>query len=443
MITRLKTIVVLGTLAIAGLPAIAQQQWSLNDCINYALEQNISVKQAGLSTNKSEVYLTQTKSSRLPSLNASVNQNFNWMKSYDFATNSYGAYNPSDNQSLSINSSVNLYNGGRINQQVRQQELILKSSVYDSQTIKESVSVQILTAYLQVLYAHESVTNAKEQIVVTESQLQLAEERLRLGAVSQSDYLQIKSELASEKLTLANAQSNLDLARISLMQLMELPVNNSFDISSPKLDSLLNQSITPSASDIYSQAIGFKPQIQSVLINTESAKIEEKIAKTGYLPTLSLSAAVGSNFVNQQYGYSYPNQINNKMTPSVSLSLSIPIFQKNQVKSSVSIARIGVDEARLQESNTRNQLRKEIEQACADVVNAQAEYQANVDKYAASTESYSVATEKFKVGMMNSVDYLYEKNTLIKSESSLTQAKYTLVFRYKLLDFYKGIQLTL
>jgi len=443
MIKRLRTIVVLGTLALAGMPAFAQQQWSLNDCINYALEQNISVKQAGLSTNKSEVYLQQTKSSRLPSLNASVNQNFTWVKPYDATTNTYGAYNPGDNQSLSLNTSVSLYNGGKINQQVRQQQLVLKSSVYDAETIKESVSVQVLKAYLQVLYAHESVANAKEQILVTESQLQLADERLKLGVVSQSDYLQIKSELASEKLTLANAQSDLDLARISLMQLMELPVNETFDISSPQLDSLLNQNIIPSASDIYNQALGFKPQIQSVLLNTESAKVEEKIAKSSYLPSLSLSAAVGSTYIDQQYGYGYIDQFNNKLSPSVGLSLSIPIFQKNQVKSSVSIARIGIDEARLQESDTKNQLRKEIEQACADVVNAQVEYQANVDKYAASTESYSVATEKFKVGMMNSVDYLYEKNTLIKSESSLSQSKYTLVFRYKILDFYKGIQLTL
>lgn len=433
----------LGTLALAAMPAYAQQQWSLNDCINYALEQNISVKQAGLSTNKSEVYLKQAQSSRLPSLNASVNQNLNWVKPYDATTNTYGAYNAGDNQSLSLNTSVSLYNGGKINQQVRQQQLVLKSSVYDAETIKESVSVQVLQAYLQVLYAHESVANAKEQILVTESQLQLADERLKLGAVSQSDYLQIKSELASEKLTLANAQSDLDMARINLMQLMELPVDNNFDILSPQLDSLLNQNIIPSASDVYNQALGFKPQIQSVLLNTESAKIEEKIAKSSYLPSLSLSAAVGSTYIDQQYGYGYIDQFNNKLSPSVGLSLSIPIFQKNQVKSSVSIARIGIDEARLQESDTKNQLRKEIEQACSDVVNAQVEYQANVDKFAASTESYSVATEKFKVGMMNSVDYLYEKNTLIKSESSLTQAKYTLVFRYKILDFYKGIQLTL
>jgi outer membrane protein len=444
--TRFKKLIVMPFFAaiVVCSPAIAQERpWSLNDCISYALEKNISVQKAGLTTNKNELYLQQAKASRLPSLSASVSQNFSWSKDYNSTTGKYGSFSGADNQSASLNSSVSLYNGNRINNQIEQSQLSLKSSVYNELTIKEQISVNVLDAYLQVLYAHESVNNANEQLQATTSQLALAEERLKLGAISQSDYLQIKSELASEKLILANAQSTLNIARISLMQLMELPVNDQFDVLSPSLDSLLNVNLSPSAVDVYNTAMGIKPQIQSAMLSTQSAEIDLKIARSGYLPSLTMNASVGGSYSSNVSGFSYTEQYNNRLTPALGLTLSVPIFQKKQVKTSVGIARIGINEAQLNELNTKNQLRKEIEQACADVVSAQLKYQAGLEQYSAAQESYNVATEKFKVGMMNSVDYLFEKTSLINAQSTLLQSKFNLVYGYKILDFYKGIQLTL
>lgn len=427
-----------------GFKANAQNTpWTLQDCINYAVSENIQIKQANLSTGRNELYTEQAKAAKLPSLSGAVSQNFNWNKNLNSTTGEYGSLEGSNNTTYTVNSSMVLFNGMKLNNQEKQAEVELKSSEYYSETIKESVELNILNAFLQILYAKESVANAEKQIEATTEQLSLADERLNLGMISKSDYLQIKSELASEKLTLANAKSTLAIARVNLMQLMELPVDNDFQIASPNLEAILNQNINPDASEIYSQALFIKPQIKKVELDLQSAQLEEKIAKASLLPTLYLDAGIGTNYSNLQTNFNYSEQLKDQISPSVGLSLSIPIFQKKQAQTSIGLAKINISDAELEQINTKNTLRKEIEQATVDVLSAQIEYQASHEQYEAVLESNEVANEKFEVGLLNSVDFLFEKTNLITAESKLLQSKYNLIFSYKILDFYKGIPLTL
>ena len=420
-----------------------EKSWSLDECINYAFENNIQIKKATLSTSRSEVLTDQSKANRLPSVSASIRQNFGWSKSLDTQTGEYGNLDGSNNTSYSINSSVTLFNGFKLQKAIKQNELNLESSKLDAESVKESVQLNILNAFLQVIYTEEMVQNAQKQIDATTEQLTLAKERLALGAISRSDFLQIQSELASEKLTLANANSQSSMAKVNLMQLMELPVNENFAVTSPKIDALINQKETPSAASIYETALGIKPQIKSSELTTESSKLDIDIARAGLLPSLSMDAGIGTGYSSMNSGFNYPSQLNNSINPSLGLSLSIPIFQKGQVKSNISIAQISVENAQLDEQNTRNQLRKEVEQACADAISAKTEYQASLEQHQSTAESYEVATEKFKQGMINSVDFLIQKTNLITSESQLLQSKFNLVFSNKILDFYKGLSLTL
>jgi outer membrane protein len=287
------------------------------------------------------------------------------------------------------------------------------------------------------------VNNAKKQIESTTLQLGLAKERVDLGVISMADYLQIKSELASEKSTLATAVSQLAINKVTLMQLMELPVDPNFEISSPNLDSLLVTSVQPDAQEIYNLALGIKPQIKNAALIKESASINVDIAKADYLPTLSLGAGLSSGYSSLTKGTDYTTQLQDKVNPSVGFSLSIPIFQKKQVRTNVSLANIAVSNAELDEINTKNGLRKEIEQACVDVEKAKSEYAAGLELLQSSKESYDVTDEKFKQGLLNSVDFLVQKTNLITSESKLLQARFSLIFSYKVLDFYKGIPLVL
>jgi len=418
----------------------AQNVWSYANCVDHAMENNIQIQQSSLSIEQAELNYQQSKNNRLPSVEGSFNDSYSWSKSYENDT--YSEYKQSNTHNYSVSASVNIYNGFKINNQIKQDALNLESEKYYSESIKESVELNILNAYLQILYDKEEVNNAEEQIKATSEQLTLAEERFSVGLISNSDYLQIKSELASEKLTLANSKSTLAIDKVSLMQLLELPVSNDFDVVIPNLDEILDQKDFPNSSDVYAIALGIKPQVKQVEYDVQSAMLEEKIVNADRLPSLSLSTGVGTGW-NNNYTYSYADQLNNNFSPSVAVGLTIPIFQKNQVKTNIKLARVSVDAAKLEETDTKNTLRKDIEQACVDVMTAITKYEANLENFDAVQESYNVANEKYQQGLINSIDFLVEKTNLITAESDLLQAKYALIFNNKILDFYKGIDIIL
>jgi len=440
-----KSLLIAGFLiAFSGFTVQAQNKtWTLQECINYALSKNIQIQKADLSNDRNQLYSNQAEANRLPSVNASVRENLNWYKGFDSSTGTYGSSSGSNSTSYSLSSSVVLFNGQKLTNRIKQAGLDLESSIYYSESVKESVGLNILNAYLQVLYAIENVSNAEKQIESTTEQLALAKERMDLGVISMSDYLQIKSELASEKSTLASAQSQLSINKVTLMQLMDLPVNPNFAISSPNLDSLLIESDQPDAQEIYNLALGIKPEIKNAELTKESAMLDVQIAKADYLPSLSMDAGLSSGYSSLTTGSGYTSQLKDKINPAVGLSLSIPIFQKKQIKTNVALANISVSDAELDETNTKNQLRKVIEQACVDVVSAKTQYAASLEQNQSSQESYDVVTEKYRLGLLNSVDFLVQKTNLIASESKLLQSKFNVIFSYKILDFYKGIPLTL
>jgi outer membrane protein len=436
-----RTGLILSIILAAGGNVFAQDTntWTLDKCIEYAYSQNITVRRSELTNQRYDLYAGQAKAQRFPSVSASASQNFNWTKS---SAGTESGLTGSNGSNYSVNSGVTIFNGSRLTNQIRQAELDYESGIWSLETTKESISLSILNAYLQILYAEEQVKNTGKQIEATSEQLRLAGERLLLRGISQADYAQVKSQLANEKLTLANSQSQLAIARVSLMQLMELPVTDDFEISHPDLSETLNQNRVPDVKTVFETALNIKPQIKNAAVSKEIAALDEKIAKAGYFPVLSASAGIGSNY-NSIGTDTYFTQINDGISPSAGLSLSIPIYQRNQVKTNVAVARIGYQDAELSELNTRNELRKSIEQACLDVASAQTEYEASLESYNATLESSRLSDEKFSQGMINSIDYLVSKTTLIVAESNLLQSKFNLIFSYKVLDFYSGIPLTL
>jgi len=424
-----------------GLKVSAQQEniWTLDDCITYALERNITIRKNEVSNRRNELYAEQARAQRFPSLNASINQNFNWTNSNSGSATGFSGSNGSN---YSLNSGVTIFNASRLSNQIRQADLDIESGKYQLETAKESISLSILDAYLQILYAEEQVNNSRKQIEATQGQLKLAVERLQLKVISEADYAQVKAQLASEKLTLANSESQLAISRVNLMQLMELPVTDSFNISHPDLSGSLNQNRLPDVSSVYETSLAIKPQIKNASVNKEIAALDEKIARAGFYPTLSASTGIGSAY-SSRTDDAYFSQINDGINPSLGFSLAIPIYQKKQAKTNVAVAKLGYQDAELSEINTMNKLRKNIEQACQDVISAQTEYEASLESFNSTLESSRLSDEKFIQGMINSVDYMVSKTNLIVAESRLLQSKFNLIFSYKVLDFYSGIPLTI
>ena len=419
----------------------AQQDsvWTLEKCIKYALEHNIQIRKSELTNQRYQYYADQAKAQRFPSVNASVSQNFNWSKSTTEGESGYSGVNGSN---VSVNSGVTVFNASKLTNQIKQAELDIQGGQYSLETTKESISLSILDAYLQVLYAEEQVKNSEKQIESTASQLNLASERLAMQVISRADYAQVKSQLATEKLNLANSGSQLAIAKVNLEQLMELPVSDDFNIAHPDLQEMVNQKRMPDVKSVFEAALAIKPQIKNAAVNKEIAAIDKKIAKADYFPTLSASAGLGTSYSNQ-FTDPYFDQINNGISPSMGLSLSIPIYQRKQVKTNVAVAQIGYQDAELTEINTKNELRKNIEQACLDVRSAQVEYEANLENFQATGESAALSDEKFRQGIINSVDYLVSKTNLIVAESQLLQSRFNLIYSYKVLDFYAGIPISL
>jgi outer membrane protein len=433
-----RVLTVAAVIIMSVLTASAQEKrWTLTECIGYALDENIQVRKADVSVSVGEINLQQAKDNRWPSLNASLGENLGWQQ--EAGTNGATSFEGSSRTSASISSGVTLFSGFQTQNAIRQAELNYKGLQYSTAETRENVSLNIMNAYLQVLYAEEQVVNSRNQADATREELALAKERYGLGAIANSDYLQVKTQLASEELTLANAVNSLKMARVTLMQLMEYPVDESFEIARPDIDAIISTTLAADAVSVYEEALGVKPQIKNAEINLESSEVDLELAKSGFYPSVSMNAGLSTGFTQAA---EMGSQLKSGFSPSVGLSVSIPIFRNNQNKSSVARARYGITTAELDELNTKNQLRKEVEQALLDAQSAVISFEAARNQHDASLESYNVAEEKFKLGAMNSVDFLLQKTILTSSESKLLQAKYELVYSYKIIDFYRGVPLS-
>jgi outer membrane protein len=423
---------------ITGTSLNAQNKvWTVDDCIQYALDKNIQVQKARKNNDISEINLQYAKSAWYPSLSGSARQNFSWDNLVNTTTGST-VFKGSNGTNISVNSGVTVYNGNKIRNNVKKSETDFEADKYNTEIIKENVSLNVLNAYLQVLYSEELVQNSKNQISSTEEQLNLAGERLKLGAIANSDYLQVKSQLATEKQTLATAQSQLAINRINLMQLMELTETDGFVIEHPNLDSLIDLKKTPDPDEVYKIALGIKPEVKNAELNKKSSQISVELAKANYFPNFTMNAGISTLYSSLKAGSGYEYQFKNNIAPSVGITASVPIYLNKQVRTNVEIAKKNTDNAELDELNVKNQLRKAIEQACQDVVSSQIEYEASSEAYQAVKESFDVASEKYFQGIMNSVDFLIQKTSYISSESAFLQSKYRLIFSYKVLDFYAG-----
>jgi outer membrane protein len=415
--------------------------WSVDDCINYALEKNIQIQKALVSNKISEINLDFSKSAWYPSLSGSVRQNFDWSNQNNTTTGST-VFREGNGTNISVNSGMTVFNGNKLRNAVKKSQTDYEADKYNTEIIRENIRLSVLNAYLQVLYSEESVKNSNNQITSTMEQLNLAGERLKLGAIANSDYLQVKSQLATEKQTLATAESQLAINKITLMQLMELQDYSNFSIERPNLDSLINQKRVPDPKEVFQVSLGIRPEVKNAELLNKSSQISIELARANFFPDLTLNAGISTLYSGPYAGSSYGYQIGNNISPGIGLTASIPIYLNKQVRTNVEIAKRNTDNAGLDELNVKNQLRKSIEQACQDVTSSQIEYEASSQAYNAVKESFDVASEKYFQGLMNSVDFLIQKTAYISSESAYLQSKYKLVFSYKVLDYYLGLPLS-
>ena len=292
--------------------------WSIDDCIQYALEKNIQVKQAQVSSDINGIESKLCKICVVPFIKRLCPDRTSAGAIRLNNTTGSTVFKGSDGTNISLNSGMTVYNGNRIRNNVKQSEINYEASKYSTEVIKETVSLNVLNAYLQVLYAEEQVKNNNYQISSLEEQLNLAAERFKLGAIANSDYLQVKSQLATEKQTLASSKSQLAINRITLMQLMELTDPGDFSIEHPNLDSLINQKRIPDPKEVYQIALGIKPEVKNAELIKQSSQIGVDLARSDFFPNLSVSAGVSTLYSSGSIsGSSFGYQIKNNISPAL------------------------------------------------------------------------------------------------------------------------------
>jgi outer membrane protein len=429
------------------IPAIMGQQvnvWSFQQCLDTALKRNITINQSRLSNEIARINLEQSKASRYPNLNANAAENANLGKSINPLTNLV-VFENYNSTAFSVNSSMNLFNGLQTRRTIEQNLLLLNAGKYDTEQAKNDVTVNVTTAYLQVLFSYEILDAAKSQAEATKVQVDQTEKLVNAGKVPEGNLFTIRAQQATDNLAVVNAQSQLDLAKLALEQLMQIPVADSFDIKKPEPGE--PEAILLQTNDqIYQKALTVQPQIAGASIRTNSALLGIKITEGARWPRLSLSGNMNSNFsvsTNLAGGSSSGSspffyQLWDNLGGGLGVGLSIPIYSNRQIKSGIDKAKVNALSAQLDEENTRLQLRKIIEQAYTDL-------RSSINKYAASKEqvksaelAYKNVEKKYNVGLSTAIDYLIQKNIFFQAESNLIQSKYDFIFKAKILDFYQG-----
>ncbi|HNR27079.1 MAG TPA: TolC family protein [Bacteroidales bacterium] len=440
----------------------AQKKWSLEDCIRYAWENNLTIKQQELGVEQSENIHFQSKMDFTPSLSARVSENVNWGQSVDLSTLTILNHVRSSNTGVGIYADMDLFTGFQKLNTVKQERSKVNVAIQEVQKLRNDISIEITRSYLNVLLTGEILDAAVLSRESVAEQCSRTRKLVDAGSQPLSALLEVESQLASEELQVVDAQNNLRTYLLTLKQLLDLPMEESFEIITPAIGDP-GEMEPVSIEDLYYKSLDL-PQIKKTEHTKEQRQYELAIAQGGRYPRLSLSFGYSSFYsdanrkkdddtdetssgtVGDLFGgssASFWEQMKNNNNPSIGLSLTIPIFSKWQVNTNVKNARLGLDMAELEIKNARQVLLKEVQQAANDATSTYLRTQAAQRNVAAMEESFRYMQQKFDIGMLNGTDYIVSKTNLFKAQSSYIQAKYEHVFKLKILDFYKGIPITL
>lgn len=426
----------------------ATKQWSLEDCIRHALENNIDLKQQVQQQTAREVDLNTSKNSWLPDLNASVGQNFDFGRSP--SKNGVIVDQNSSNSSASLYLSMPVFDGFKIVNDIAARKLDLLAATENLNKAKEDLSIGIASYFLQVLYTKEILTVSELQLELTSRQVARTEELVNAGRVPLANLYDIKAQQAKDEASLVEARNNVSLALLDLAQMLELERElTRFDILAPVIEDAIDKyvsSIAPPV-NVYDNAVAVKPLIKSQEYQLESSRRSLKVAQSGYFPKLNFNASYSNGY----YHYSgenstnvgFSDQLKQNERKTIGLSLSIPLFNRFQVRNSVRSARINILSRELALESSKKELFKEIQQAYYNATAAQEKYIASGKAVDAGKEAFVYAEERYKTGKSSVYEFNEAKTKYAQSLAEQAQSKFNFIFRAKILDFYNGNPITL
>lgn len=460
-VKRLAVIAVLGTGILTGISAqnssvqtdtqnevATPAQWDLQSCIDYALQQNITIRKNRVNAESTQIDVKTAKAALFPSLSFSTGQNM-VNRPYQESSNTVSGSEiirstskTSYDGNYGLNASWTIYNGNKRLNTIKQEKLNNQVAGLEVATSENSIQESIAQTYIQILYAAESVKVNENTLQVSIAQRDRGQELLNAGSIAKSDFAQLEAQVSTDRYQLVTAQATLQDYKLQLKQLLELDGENEMNIYLPSLSDNSVLSPLPTKKDVYANALAIRPEIEASKLNVEASELGIDIAKAGYLPSVSLSAGIGTNHTSGS-DFTFGEQMKNGWNNSIGLSVSVPIFNNRQTKSAVQKAVLQRETSMLSLLDEQKALYKTIEGLWLDANSAQQRYIAANEKLKSTQISYDLISEQFDMGMKNTVELLTEKNNLLQAQQEQLQAKYMAILNAQLLKFYQGDKLAL
>ena len=432
---KLLLIISIVTISFAGR---AQKVWTLDECVDYAMEHNVQILQTIVSQNNAEFQYKMAKNSWLPTVSADASQSFGFGQS----PSAYGVY-VSDNSastSFGISLGMPLFNGLSIYNQIKSSNLALDASRKDVEAAKFDLKLLIMSYYMQVIYNKELKSVAEKQLALTEEQHAKTQQLYELGKVAESNVYESAAQVATAKSTLVQADNALMLSILDIVQALELETVEGFDVVSPETFDNESPKTLPSQESTYNFALNHQPKMEAANLRLEQSYRDVKATKSAWYPSLSFYAGYSTGyydyFSSERETLPFADQFNNNGRTSIGVRLNVPVFNAMQTKYKVEMSKLSIENQELVISNTQKELKKDIQQAFYNAVAAEQKYKAADDTYNAAKIAYRFSDESYSAGRSTLLELNESKNRLFKSESEMLQAKYEYIYRVQVLDFY-------
>jgi len=414
-------------------------KWDLQTCLDYAKKNNITIKNLRWDARTGEQNLLQSRAAKLPNLNATLTQS---VVNSNNANPVVGGFQTQANASgnYGLNSSWVVYNGGYLNNDVKQKNVLLESANLNVQQAENDITLQITQAYLNILLQKENIVYLQELVATSQTQLELGKQRFDAGALSRKDYLQLEATLANDKYNLTSAINAHRTNLITLKQILQLPSSANFDIVQP--DTIVTNQAVVSLPEAEDAAVKTRPEVKIGELGVQSAQYELEKSRAGALPTISIGAGLSSGYSDNN-DLKYFSQINNNFYQRLGVTVAIPIFANRVNKSNIERSKIQIEQAKLSLQGTKTTLDQAVEQAYINVLNAQAQLTTAESQWAINQESFKITNEQLRLGAFNTIDLLTQKNLYTQALQAYVQAKYNTILNKKIYEFYTGVPVTL
>ncbi len=442
--------------------------WTMKECIDYALEKNIQLNQTQLTSKLNDLSLAQARANLYPNLALTDYYSLNFGYSTNTFTYQSGQQDISINN-MALTSNFTIFNGFELRNTVKQSKYIYDAGNFDIEKAKNDILLAVVADYLQILYSYKALEIARSQVSNTATQAERTRKFVDAGKLAEGNLLQIQSQLSTDKASAVSAENQVQLAKVTLMQMMELPIVENFEIDSSGIVEPSLEAVTSSA-DIYRVSEGIMPEIRSAELKTQAAEAGIRIANASYLPRLTLGLTLKSGYssgsrlystmlvpqkigylqndpatlvygdvpITSKHNYPFTRQLKDNFGQVINLNLTVPIYSNSQARYGSERAKIDYMNSQLSEQATRDQLRKLVEQAYTDLTAAIKNYVAAQEILVSEERTYRDMERKFNLGLATATDFLIEKDNYVKAQLSVVQSRFTYIFKSKIVDFYLG-----